>query len=121
MTVWIYSKCGMAGGFVLEGRPSLDERYAVGYCAGSCTPEQVIDPATRKLKPRERATVALVRNQDWDPDLLRRRREADEEARFCRDFAAGKFKGRAQEEAAGKRMSELRARWAREAAERRSA
>lgn len=124
MTVWVCSKCGMAGCQPLASRPSIDDRFAVGYCAGSCTPEPVVDPKhPGHTKPAVRATVSLVRNENWDPALLEGRRERAEEERFIRDFGNGKFArmSRSAQDAAAQRMASIRARWDREAAERRSA
>jgi len=70
---------------VIAARPSIDDRYAVGYCP--CTPQPVSsDP---KTPPRERPTVHLVREDIWRPEILDKRREADRRRRLLRRRAAG--------------------------------
>jgi hypothetical protein len=60
---WTCSSCGGAAVKVNEASPSLDERYAVGFC-DRCTPEPVFDPRTKRTKPLTRSTVPLVRGPD---------------------------------------------------------
>jgi hypothetical protein len=44
---------------LLESRPSIDDRFAVGYCP--CRPEPIVSDA-RKRKPA-RPTVQLIRRE----------------------------------------------------------
>ena len=118
MSDWICSSCGSGGATVLDSRPSLSDHLAVGYCIAGCSPIPVYDPRTKKTKPLNRAVVQLVASDRWDPDVLRRRREAKRERKLLDDVLAGRFKeGSAQYTEA----LEIRARWDAEAEARRSA
>ncbi len=112
---WVCSGCGGEQTTVLEGRPSIDDRYAVGYCV-SCNPMPVNDPKDPKLtKPRNRSTSALVRQDVWDPELLRKRREREAEARLLTQFRNGKLRSDADKD----RAAAVIARYAAEARDRR--
>lgn len=99
MTAYICSKCGGQRTTVNESRPSVDDRYAVGYC-DDCGPqkfETVIDAKGKKVWrlrnkpdgtkepiPLERPVRDLVRADIWNSDLLTERRKAKEKDRLLR-------------------------------------
>lgn len=74
-TAWVCSSCGGGSVSVVEARPSLDPRYAVGYCI-RCTRDPEPDPKDRmRTKPVNKPTVPLVRADVWNADLLARHAE----------------------------------------------
>ena len=91
MTAWACSKCGRQDVIVAAARPSLDDRYAVGYCP-TCAP--VPPPVDPREKPRKtpNPSVPLVRADLWDPAAAaeRDRRRSDE--RFLVAYRDGTIK-----------------------------
>jgi hypothetical protein len=86
MTNWVCANCG--GNDVTESaaRPSLDTRYAVGFCR-SCAPSPTEPQDTRKLQ-RAPSTVPLVRADLFDPQVITDRKQRRADAQFlakCRD------------------------------------
>jgi len=86
MTVWVCSKCGVAGAQPSAVRPSLDDRYAVGWCSSCTPPPSVLHPY--------RKPAALIRSDLWDANELRRRAEADAMRKLLRDFGEADDEGR---------------------------
>lgn len=66
---YICSNCGSDRTDPYDGRPSLDDRFAVGICH-ACSGETVNN------KPVDRA---LVREDHWDPAILERRKARRQE------------------------------------------
>ncbi len=114
VTNWVCSECGREGAKLNEARPSVDDRYAIGYCE-SCCPLPVIDPNDhQKTKPRNRRVVQLVRSDLWSPDLLAERRR---QARIRQ-----LFNGKGPRSAADiEEMAAIRRQWESDAEARRSA
>ena len=65
---YVCSSCGRTDVTVNLAQPSIDERFAVGYCE-SCTPEPTYDPVKRGTRPMNRSVVALVRADVWKPGI----------------------------------------------------
>jgi hypothetical protein len=108
---WVCSECGGEQAAPIEARPSIDDRYAVGYCI-RCSPIPMIDPNDHtKTKPLNRKTVQLVRSDVWDLAVLERRRQLARQRRL--------FNGKRLDDKDDAERLELRRRWDREAAERR--
>lgn len=94
------SKCGMAGARVAETRPSLDDRYAVGFCP-KCAPPPSRSEALNINRPVRRPTVQLIRDDLWDASELARRDQAEADRKLLRDFGEadedGRIRGTARE------------------------
>ena len=93
---WICSRCG-GDATPSVSRPSLDDRYAPGFC-DRCTPDP--GPPDPRVKRAARPSVALVRANKWDPEILRRRREREAEERLVRDYRDGKLSSKSDQETA---------------------
>ena len=118
MPKWICSSCGADGIVtVSQAKPSLDDRYAVGYC-GNCAPvPPPVDPTlARPRRPSPPRTVTLVRSDKWDPETLRRRRDAVADERLLKRYLVGKVDSDSER----KRAHELLVRYDAEAAARRA-
>lgn len=77
------TRCGKDGA-AAPAHPSLDDRYAVGYCSGACTPV----PETIAGYTPPRPTVQLIRDDLFDPQALnepRRQRRRSQLMRKCVD------------------------------------
>jgi hypothetical protein len=121
MSAWVCSGCGLSDDVVASlGRPSLDDRYAVGWCprcAPLPPPDDPTDARRRERKRRPPAkTVALVRGDAWDPRVLRERLAREADRRLFERVHAGDARLTDADRA---RAAELRARWDAEAAARR--
>lgn len=108
MSRWICSRCGGDATPAIS-RPSLDDRYAPGFC-DRCTPDP--GPPDPRKKRAPRPSVALVRADKWDPDLLRQRREREAEERLVRDYRDGNL---GDDKKAQTRAVAILARWEAEA------
>lgn len=117
MTKWMCSRCGGSNVQVSAARPSIDDRFAVGYC-DRCTPEPLFDPRTQKYKPVVRATVALAPDSDKTRDAINARDRAVAERKLVEKALAGdaRLTQAQRDEAAA-----IRRRWDSEAEARRSA
>jgi hypothetical protein len=121
MTAWICSGCGRDDDVVASaGRPSLDDRYAVGWCP-RCAPLPPPDDPTEARRPERKRrppakTVALVHPDAWDPDAFAARRQREADRRLIERVHAGDAR---LTDADRQRAAELRARWDAEAAARR--
>lgn len=68
---YVCSKCGGDDVRASEARPSVDDRYAVGFCVRCAPfPKAQTDDLRRKRKPNPPRTVALIRRSLYDPSLL---------------------------------------------------
>jgi len=109
---WFCSKCGGGSVAVAAARPSLDDRYAVGYCI-RCTADPKADPKDpMRTKPVNKPTVPLVRADVWDPGKL----AADAERQRIRRLFNDKNK---HDEADYRERERLLAEWDAEATDRR--
>lgn len=90
MFSWLCSKCGGTLVEAIPSRPSLDSRYATGYCE-KCTPKPR-QPKDPKRAPRERATVQLVATSAFDESAFAKRREFQRRVRLVDRLARGKLK-----------------------------
>lgn len=92
---WVCSSCGGKEVTPSLARPSLDERYAVGYCT-TCAPppdEPAVDPGDTALpKAKRLPTVPLIRADKWDPTMIETRNQRLADAEFLEKVRAGKLK-----------------------------
>ena len=83
---WVCTNCGSPGGQPIPARPSLDPRYAIGYC-NTCSK----DSPERKT-PRPTNQLVHIENfnrQRWQVD-----KDTKELKALVQEFAAGKDKVR---------------------------
>lgn len=82
---YVCSGCGGGSVTVLEGRPAVDERYAIGFCEQGCTPvpdKVVVSRKTLMSQPANRRTIPLIRGDVFDAAALGRRRQLEDERRL---------------------------------------
>ena len=87
MAKYICTNCGSERTEVRKTRPSLDDRYALGYC-GACSGNA-----------ENRIERQLCRSDAWDPALLTQRKQAKAERKLLQHVTgpAVSRKGRAGE------------------------
>lgn len=82
---WVCSKCGNEDQAKVRtdpSRPSVDPRYAIGYC-DDCT------PARRSVKGLVRDHVPLVHVKHWQRRAFLARREAEADAKLLGRYRRG--------------------------------
>ena len=91
MTRWVCSSCGREDVTVSEARPSLDDRFAVGYCP-TCAPapNAYVDTAVKKRRVAQ-PVVPLVRADLWDPAVITERKRRHDDERFLSKYRDGKI------------------------------
>lgn len=91
---WVCSSCGGTWVTLSLARPSLDERYAVGYCT-TCAPPPPdvpsVDPGDTRPKAKPLPTVPLVRADKWDPTTIKARKQRVADAEFLEKVRTGKL------------------------------
>lgn len=109
----------MAGGgcSVLDGHPSLDERYAIGWCE-RCTPIPTLDP--RRPDQKKRGTVVLARDTDEVRAAIARRDQLTRDRKLVKKVATGDAPDGARGDAMRAEAVAIQQRWNAEAEARRS-
>lgn len=100
---------------MLEGRPSLDDRFAVGWCP-RCTPLPRQDPQRPNLN-KKRGTVVLAQDTEATRAGIAERERRKAEAKLVERVTTNKTDNKTEIAQA----HAIRQRWAAEAAARRGA
>lgn len=87
---WVCTRCGGGGCSVLDGHPSLDDRFAIGWC-DRCTPLPSFDPA-RPNATKKRGTVPLARDSEKVRAEIARRDQLTRERKLVELVAKGSNK-----------------------------
>src|SRR5258706_14443284 len=89
MSKWICTRCAGSDVKVLEGRPSIDERFAVGWC-DRCTPRPVWDPKKPgQTKPLVRGTVPLALDPPANRESIAERDRTTREKKLVEKALSG--------------------------------
>lgn len=119
---FVCTKCGGGSVSVSEARPSLDDRYAVGFCE-RCTPEvswtAAREAREKRSRPALRPTVPLIRAHLFDPTKVDQEARRRAERRLVAKVVSGKNRGGPPTAVEQRQAAEIQARWDREAEARR--
>lgn len=117
---WICTRCGGGACSVLDGHPSLDDRFAIGWC-DRCTPLPTLDPR-RPHDQKKRGTIVLARDSDQVREEIARRDQLIRDRKLVEQVfgRSGKVPDGPRGDAMRAEATRIRQRWAAEAAARRS-